>query len=608
LTGEKVVRRLAAILAADVVGYSRLMGRDENGTLARLKAHRMERLEPAVARHGGRLVKLTGDGALVEFASAVNALSAAIQFQQAMADAHDRDQPEDARIVFRIGLHLGDLIVEDDDLYGEGVNIAARLEAAAPPGGIVISRTVHEAVDGRLKATFDDLGSLALRNIERSVQAFSVKWEPGDWQVHAPSVAVVSATVAPSSTADMSLAFPDKPSIAVLAFTNMSGDVEQEYFADGMVEDIITALSRFKEFFVIARNSSFVFKGRAIDVQQVARELGVRYVLEGSIRKATGRVRITCQLIDAVTRAHLWANRFDGTIDDVFDLQDRITESVVGALAPTLQRAEIERSMRKATPNLDAYDYVLRAQPLVIANAAAEAAEALRLLDKAFALSPDFARAHAFASMAWGQIFRSAPGPQREEARTKAAGHARRAVEQAGEDAAALAYAGFMLLITARDVAGARDALDKAVELNPNNAAAYGYRALVRAMSGAAQAAIEDAGRALRLSPLDPGGYQPQMAMAIAHLDLGAHAEAADWARKAIRSAPPRYPMSYAWLIVAECARGNTAEAERQVARLTEIMPGFTPPMLADLFDIFPEPLRSNSLSTLRKAGLLPTT
>ena len=604
MTGERVVRRLAAILAADVVGYSRLMGRDENGTLARLKAHRTERLEPTLARHGGRLVKLTGDGALVEFASAVDALSAAIQFQQAMAEA--QDQPEDTRIVFRIGLHLGDLIVDGDDLYGDGVNIAARLEAEAPPGGIVISRTVHEAVEGRLKATFDGLGSLALKNIERPVQAFSVKWEPGDWQVQAPSVAGVPVTVAPSSIPDVSLAVPDKPSIAVLAFTNMSGDVEQEYFADGIVEDIITALARFKEFFVIARNSSFVFKGRAIDVQQVARELGVRYVLEGSVRKAAGRVRITCQLIDALTRAHLWANRFDGAIDDVFDLQDRITENVVGALAPTLHRAEIERSMRKATPNLDAYDYVLRAQPLVIANAAPQAADAVRLLDNALALSPDFARAHAFAAMAWGQIFRSALGPQREEARTKAASHARRAVEQAGEDTTALAYAGFLLLITARDVAGARDALDKAVELNPNHAAAYGYRALVRAMSGAAQAAIEDASRALRLSPLDPGGYQPQMAMAIAHLELGGHADAVDWVRKAIRSAPPRYPMSYAWLIVAECARGNTAEAERQVERLAEILPGFTRTMLADLFDIFPEPLRSNSLAALRNAGLLP--
>ena len=279
MTGERVVRRLAAILAADVVGYSRLMGRDENGTLARLKAHRTERLEPTLARHGGRLVKLTGDGALVEFPSAVDALSAAIEFQQAMAEAN-REQPEDTAIVFRIGLHLGDLIVDGDDLYGDGVNVAARLEAEAPAGGIVISRNVHEAVAGRLKATFNDLGSLALKNIERPVRAFSVKWDAADW--HAGDVCQSAPLRRRLIQPQMSrLALPDKPSIAVLPFQNMSGDPEQEYFVDGIVEDIITALSRFQSLFVIARNSSFTYKGRAVDIKQVGRELGVRYVLEG---------------------------------------------------------------------------------------------------------------------------------------------------------------------------------------------------------------------------------------------------------------------------------------------------------------------------------------
>ena len=268
MTGERVTRRLAAILAADVVGYSRLMGRDEQGTLARLKPHRTERLEPTLARHGGRLVKLTGDGALVEFSSAVDALGAAIEFQQAVAEAN-KGLAKDAAIVFRIGLHLGDLIVDGDDLYGDGVNVAARLEAEAPVG-VVISRNVHDAAAGRLKATFSDLGGLTLKNIERPVQAFKVNWDPADWKITARSA--VAPPAAPPVSSDVALALPDKPSIAVLPFQNMSADPEQEYFVDGLVEDIITALSRFRSLFVIARNSSFTYKGRAVDIKQVGRE------------------------------------------------------------------------------------------------------------------------------------------------------------------------------------------------------------------------------------------------------------------------------------------------------------------------------------------------
>jgi adenylate cyclase len=315
-------RKLAAIVAADVVGYSRLMGRDESGTLARLREHRTRRLEPVLARFGGRVVKFTGDGALIEFTSAVDALSAAIEFQQATEDAN-QDKPEDGAIVFRIGIHIGDLIVDGDDLYGDSVNVAARLEGEAPPGGIVISRTVHEAVMGRVEATFDDLGSLALKNIERPIQAFGVKWEPSDWQVLVTEEPVSSPAPLP---------LPDKPSIAVLPFHNIGGDPEQEYFADGIVEEIITALSRFKSLFVIARNSSFTFKGCAVDIKEVGRSLGVRYVLEGSVRKASGKVRITGQLVDAVTGSHLWADRFERDLTDVFALQDDVTVAVVSAI------------------------------------------------------------------------------------------------------------------------------------------------------------------------------------------------------------------------------------------------------------------------------------
>src|SRR5262245_49127703 len=328
------------------------MGRDESGTLARLRKNRTERLDPVLAKYGGRLVKLTGDGALIEFASAVDALSAAIEFQQAMAETN-ADQSADTALVFRLGLHLGDLIVDGDDLYGDGVNIAARLEAEAPPGGVLISRTVHEAVTGRVKATFEDLGSLALKNIERPVQAFSVKWEPSDWQVLATSEATVSSPVP--------LTLPDKPSIAVLPFLNMSGDAEQEYFTDGITEDIITELSRFHSLFVIARNSSFSYKGKSPDVRQVGRDLGVRYVLEGSIRRSSNQIRVTAQLIDTMTGSHIWAERYDRVLEDIFAVQEEVTRAIVAAIAPQVEATEQLKVARRRPSNLSAYEIAIQA-------------------------------------------------------------------------------------------------------------------------------------------------------------------------------------------------------------------------------------------------------
>ncbi|MBI4591035.1 MAG: hypothetical protein HY725_19585 [Candidatus Rokubacteria bacterium] len=590
-SGEK--QRLAAILAADVAGYSRLMSADERRTVAALDAARtLFRAE--IEGRQGRVVDTAGDSLLAVFESAAEAVNAALAVQKQLA-AHSAAVPDDQRMRFRVGVHLGDVIEKSDGtVYGAGVNMAARLEALAEPGGIAVSDGVHGVVRGRVAARFEDQGERAVKNIPDPVRVFYVRDDD-------------SAASRPIEAAsDPGRALPERPAIAVLPFTNMSGDPEQEYFADGMVEDIITALSRFKELFVIARNSSFVYKGRAVDIQQVARELGVRYVLEGGVRKAGNRVRITGQLIDAATRAHLWADRFDGALEDVFDLQDRITESVVGALQPTLRQAEIERARRKPPASLDAYDYLLRALPMVIANTAAEAGTATTLLGEALRLYPDYAYAHALMAMAYGQIFRSAGGPEREQARAKSVTHARRALEVAGDDSTALAHAGFLLLITEQDVAGARAALDRAVALNPNAATAYAYRALVLAMAGEPEPAIENATRALRLSPLDPTSYLPQMALVIARIGLRQYADAVAWAHKAIESAPPRYPMSYAWLIVAECARGNVGEAERQVKRLAAILPGFEPGMLARLFDIFPEPLRSNSVVVLRDAGLVP--
>ena len=327
---EHLQRRLAAILSADVVGYSRLMGSDEAGTLGRLKELRRDLIDPMIAAHSGRIVKLIGDGALVEFASAVDAVRCATEIQRAIAE-RNADIPEDRRIELRIGINVGDVIIDEGDIYGDGVNIAARVETLASAGAVCLSENAYQQIKGKLALEVSDMGERQLKNIAQPVRVFSVRLDG-----------------APTRPA---LVLPDKPSITVLPFQNMSGDPEQEYFADGMVEDIITELSRFRQLFVIARNSSFTYKGRAVDVKQVGRELGVRYVLEGSVRKAGNRVRITGQLVDAFTGAHLWADRFDGTIEDIFDLQDKVTGTVVAAIAPKLEQAEIERAKRKPTEN-----------------------------------------------------------------------------------------------------------------------------------------------------------------------------------------------------------------------------------------------------------------
>ena len=590
-----VERRLAAILATDVVGYSRLMGSDEEGTLAALKALRQSHIDPKIAEHRGRIVKTTGDGALVEFASTVDAVRCAIDIQRGMP-ALNADRSPDKKIEFRIGINVGDIIVEDNDIFGDGVNIAARLESICQAGGICISDVVQQQVNGRVEAAFVDLGEKNLKNIARPVRAYSVALGEAKPQAATLTAAALSASAA--------FALPDRPSIAVLPFNNMSGDPEQEYFADGMVEDIITALSRFKELFVIARNSSFVYKGKAVDIQQVARELGVRYVLEGSVRKAGNRVRISGQLIDAATRAHLWADKFDGSLEDVFELQDGITESVVGALAPSLHKAELERARRKPPANLDAYDYLLRAMPYVLANTPAEARQGIPLLMEALRLDPDYAYAHALLSAAHAQIFRSAAGQERADTQKKAEEHARRALVLDSDDGQVLTYAGWSLLITVHDIAGGRAALDKATQLNPNLAVALAYHGLALALTGEPQAAITDATKLLRLSPIDPSRFLAWQTIAIARIDLNEYDEAATAARKTI-DMNPRFPMGYAWAIVAECGRGKKAQAELQLQKLGEIIPNFTARALTDLFGIFPPAFKKKSLDLMRGQGLI---
>jgi adenylate cyclase len=513
------------------------MGRDESGTLARLREHCNDRLEPALARYGGRLVKLTGDGALVEFASAVDALSAAIEFQQAMEDKN-RDQPEDTVIAFRIGLHVGDLIVDGDDLYGDGVNVAARLEGEAPAGGIVISRNAHDAVFGRLKATLEDLGSLSLKNIDRPIQAFTVHWEPSDWRL------VLAAAAAALPLSPVSLPLPDKPSIAVLPFQNIGGDPEQEYFADGVVEDLITGLSRIRWLFVIARNSSFVYKGRSVDVKQAGRELGVRYLLEGGVRKAGNRVRITARLIEAEASVHLWTERYDRQLDDIFALQDEITMNVIGAIEPNLRKAEIERVRRKRPDSLDAYDLVLRAMPSVYSHIAQDALAAIPLLERALELDPEYALAHGL--LAWCYHFRFSRAGLREEDRLSAVHHARAAIA-GGDDASALGMAGFVISLDDHDHATALSLFDRALTLSNSNIFALACSALVLSWMGQSSLAIERAQRALRLSPFDFLNYLSYNALAISYF----HTERYDDAHEASRSSVqlnPRFSVSRAFL------------------------------------------------------------
>ena len=540
-------RRLAAIVSADVAGYSRLMGRDESGTLAALKALRQEVVDPAIASHGGRIVKTTGDGLLLEFPSVVNAVRCAVEVQTAMAD-RTAGIAEDRRIAFRIGINIGDIIVDGDDIFGDGVNVAARLQEIAAPGGICISSRVHDDVRDRLDTAFDDGGTQTLKNIARPVQVW--RWQPGTAAPPKP---------APAPTA---LPLPDKPSIAVLPFQNMSGDPEQEYFADGIVEDIITALSRTKSLFVIARNSSFTYKGKAVDIKQVGRELGVRYVLEGSVRKAGNRLRITGQLIDATTGSHIWADRFEGAVDDLFDLQDQATSRVVGAIAPELEQAEIERARRKPTRDLQAYDYYLRGIASLYAQTRGSIDEALALFHQAAHLDAAFALPLAQASLCY--VTRKAYGwtVDRDQEIVEAERLARRALELNRKDPRVLADAGYALAYVCGRLDEGADLLDQGVELDPNYAIAWTWRANTKRWLGVRKSVIEDYERALRLNPLDPFVFLTQAGLAGAHYFAGRFGDALTWAEKSLHPRPHHPPTH--WIYMASLGMaGRIADARK---------------------------------------------
>jgi adenylate cyclase len=533
-----------------------------------LKAHRTERLEPILARDGGRLVKLTGDGALVEFPSAVDALNAAIAFQQAVTEAN-RDQPEDTRIVFRIGLHLGDLIVEGEDLYGDGVNVAARLEAEAPPGGIVVSRAIREAVEGRLKAKLHALGELALKNIERPIRAFRVEWDAADWKtmgVDTPQPAI------PAEPTTSTLALPDKPSIAVLPFQNMSGDPEQEYFVDGIVDEIITNLSHNKQLFVIARNSSFTYKGRSPDIRQVGRELGVRYVLEGSVRKSGNRVRIIGQLIDASSGGHIWADRFDGNLDDIFELQDELAGSVIGGISVPLVNAEIERAKRKVG-NLQAYDYLLRSWAAGRGFTAEGSTKALALARDAVALDPDFALGHATIAARYNMRRAFGWAVDRDGEAKEAERAARRALDLDSNDSRVLAWCGQTVVMTLGQLQEGAALLDKAVRIDPNFAVGLINRGSARIALGEPEKAIGDLERAQRLSPIDPDMFYALTLLARAHTLCGRYDRALLLVAESLRLRPS-FPGAVLDAAVAHALAGDLDSARRFLVTYEKLLPG----------------------------------
>jgi adenylate cyclase len=542
LATERVERRLAAILAADVAGYSRLISADEEGTLERLKALRHELVDPKIAEHHGRIVKTTGDGLLVEFASVVDAVRYAVEVQQAMAE-RNADVMADNRIELRIGINLGDVIVEGHDLYGDGVNIAARIEALADAGGVFVSKTVYEHVCDRLPFVFEDLGEQKVKNIARAVRVYRVR-DAG------------AAVKSPSEPALPALPLPDKPSIAVLPFANISGDPEQEYFADGVVEEIITALSHYPLLFVIARNSSFTYKGRAVDVKQVGRELGVRYVLEGSVRKAGNRVRVTAQLVEAEAGNHVWANRYDRDLADIFALQDEITEAVATAVAPAIADAERQRAMRRPPGGLDAWSAYQCGLWHFSKGTPDDNALAEKFFQQAIDLDSSFAG--GYTGLAYAQTRAAGVYGKRSlaEIENSTLALARRAVSLDGNDAEARTCFGEQLLMRRGDYQGALAEVELALAISPNLAGAYGALGAVLMWSGQprkGRAALE---KSIRLDPRNPNLNLRLLDTVISFYLAHEYDAAVEAAKRGIRSYP----------ITPTCVAGLPRRSARRVA------------------------------------------
>ena len=553
---ERVIRRLAAILAADVVGYSRLMGVDEAGTLARLKALRKDVFDPRIAEHGGRIVKLMGDGTLVEFGSVVDAVHCAAEIQRAMA-AHNAEVPEDQRIEFRMGINLGDVIVDGDDIYGDGVNVAARLETLAEPGGLFVSGVVHGQVEGKLDLAFDDLGAQTLKNIANPIRVYSVR---------------IGGASADNAAAPVgALPLPDKPSLAVLAFDNLSGDPEQEYFSGGIAEDIITELSKYRSLFVIARTSSFEYKGRALNVRTIGRELGVQYIVEGSVRRAGKRVRVTAQLVEAETGNHVWADRYDRDLEDIFAVQDEVTQAIVTAIEPELATAERQRAQRKPVESLDAWETYQRGLWHVFRYESGDNAKAKEFFQRAIELDPNFSSAYAGLAYAnyYGVILDLVDDPEEQIAR--GIGFGKTAISIDPTDPFARVALGRVYLIVGEHEASLAE-LDMAIALTPNYANAHFGRAHTLWQAGRPEEAIVSHDEAIRLSPRDPLMWAFLASKAIALSLLDRHEEAVEYARQA-----QRQPNTAIWANMAELSAlghlGRADEAKQALARALALKP-----------------------------------
>ena len=587
---ERPQRRLAAILAADVAGYTRLMEQDEVGTLAALKALRSELIDPTISEHNGRTVKLMGDGALMEFVSAVDAVQCAVAIQRAM---HQRTKalPPDQVIAFRVGINLGDVIVDGDDLYGDGINVAARLEALAEPGGVYLSEVVQQSIGSRLDFELEDLGEHQIKNLDRSVHIFRVRFAADEVRQE-QLVAHEGAR----------LAVPHKPSIAVLPFTNMSGDPEQEFFSDGISEDIITALSKIRWFFVIARNSSFTFKERSVDVKQVAEELGVRYVLEGSVRKAGNRVRVTAQLIDATTGNHVWAEHYDRDLSDIFALQDEMTQTIVGAIEPELSIVERERARLKPPGSLDAWNSYQRGLWHLYRFTKSDNDEAERLFQRAAELDPGFSG--AFMGLAtvgyYNVLFGHAESP--EETLASAFTAARTAVSLDDKDAMAHWALGRVYTQMGESEAAIAE-LETALTINPSFAHAYYSLGWALTLAGRMEEAVPRIDQALRLNPHDPSLWTFLTGRAVALLLLHRYGEAADSARRAFRQPSANF-LASATLASALGHLGETDDARAALEQVYELRPDFSGPLVGRLLRFRNETERACFIDGLRKAGL----
>jgi len=577
-----------------MVGYSRLMERDEAGTHAALRELRRDVVDPAMAQHGGRIVKSTGDGVLAEFSSIVDAVRCVVEVQAAMA-GRSADMPPDRRIVFRMGINLGDVIFEDGDIYGDDVNIAVRLQEIAVPGGVCISGRVHDDVRERLSASFRDGGTRTLKNITRPVHVWH--WLPAGM-----AMPVVAAGEGP-------LALPDKPSIAVLPFVNMSGDPQQEYFTDGITEDLITELARFHELFVIARNSTFSYKGKSPDIREVGRELGVRYVLEGSIRKSANRVRVTGQLIDALSGAHIWAERYDRVLEDVFAVQEELTWSIVRAIAPHILEAETAKMQRRRPENLSAYEIAVRAsakawESWTKSDAAARDA-AIADARAAVTIDPHSIAALGALAFAQWQHLAFATAPDRAAAWREGMAAAERAIELDREYSFGHSLRGLLLAFAAD-----RDRIDDALasarrsfELNPHTMPSLTALSFIETVSGDPESAIEHLLQALRLSPRDPQRPTVFLNLAMACGCARRYADGVAYATTGIREAPHLATL-YAHLAVNLVGLGDIAKARAALAEATRIAPGQVERSLAGFMFRNPEHQRRGTIFLRVAAGL----